>query len=78
MIRRLCVLDFRNGIENDGDPRHRCGSLLENVCDPPEGNHRPDEHGKICNESGQRADGNITVDDALTAEINGRDHGNAD
>src|SRR5438552_4215278 len=75
---RLAVIDIGLGGENVIEPAHGGGAALKNICDPSEGDHGPDEHGKKPIEGNESAEGNLVAEDLMTTLPQHNEKGCAD
>src|SRR5216684_9138143 len=64
---RVAVIDIRLSREDVVEPAHGSRAALENICDPAEGDHRPNQQGEIAIESNESAERNPAAKELVAA-----------
>src|SRR5437867_6373314 len=64
---RVAIIDIRLGREDVVEPAHGSRAALKDICDPTEGDHRPDQQGEIAIESNESAERNLPAEELVAA-----------
>src|ERR1700687_1515983 len=64
---RVAIIDIRFGGEDVLQTAHGSRAALKNICDPTEGNHRPDEQSEIAVEGDESAERNLAAEKLVAA-----------